>query len=624
MFRSTSFNISALLCLLACHSARPASSATSSAALPGGSQAGGSRPAGVSGLFSSPERDTWSDGTPAEERSNWRLQNSSGAAVSWPGVGLRKLHLAPRVQRKQLVEEVSHHASGEDEDYYTCIGEGQNAPHSEGYRPVGRLYEQLSKARLHLAEVVALARVTGRTLVLPTAGNSMLGTAYDYRRPLCVYFDVRVLGRAVHWVTEAYFLEKLFRNSNSDNNDSGNEDSGYSGSGNGGSGNDDCGQGNSHNCDHSHHRHNDYRGSGGGGRGSGGRGGKGSSKSGGGTSGGGGIGGRSGGRESGNKRATRRVYSNANEEESETEDWEESEHRNGTENGMKNESKSEDHGGDDEDEGREEVESRGAFTLFLSAPQEPCNATVLFKQAGRVDAPEGAAVAPRRATAFVRTGVTGVGPHACSSARKLGSPQHPLALLTAGVASHEQVVVFVRSTPLTFLHGEEFRLAARHLVYPGRLATAARRFAAARLGKRFLAVHWRTEKSLLAGVPPTSMARCARGLIASARSARKRLKLTGVFLATDLPRGNESHSRPVSHSFAALHPDKRHLAEALLKGILDKLVCARAYMFLHPPPYCYGVPRRRQLSTSSFTREILELRHQAGWKKNSNQIWFLR
>jgi len=58
------------------------------------------------------------------------------------------------------------------------------------YLVVGRLMEQLSKVRRHLAELGALAEHANRTLVLPRCGASRLGPASDYHLPLCSYFDL--------------------------------------------------------------------------------------------------------------------------------------------------------------------------------------------------------------------------------------------------------------------------------------------------------------------------------------------------------------------------------------------------------------------------------------------------
>lgn len=75
---------------------------------------------------------------------------------------------------------------------------------------VGRINEQLSKARKHFAELVALALLANRTLVLPHCGNSRVGPLSDYKWALCTYFDIGSLPRALRWVSESYFQAQLW------------------------------------------------------------------------------------------------------------------------------------------------------------------------------------------------------------------------------------------------------------------------------------------------------------------------------------------------------------------------------------------------------------------------------
>ena len=65
--------------------------------------------------------------------------------------------------------------------------------------------EQLSKARMHFAEMVALAKVLNRVLVLPRVGLSTMGM--NLPLPYCAYFDGKVLGKYVKWVTYEYYLK---------------------------------------------------------------------------------------------------------------------------------------------------------------------------------------------------------------------------------------------------------------------------------------------------------------------------------------------------------------------------------------------------------------------------------
>lgn len=78
------------------------------------------------------------------------------------------------------------------------------------YLVVGRINEQLSKARKHLAELVTLALLANRTLVLPHCGNSRVGPLSDYKFPLCTYFDLATLPLALRWVSESYFQAQLW------------------------------------------------------------------------------------------------------------------------------------------------------------------------------------------------------------------------------------------------------------------------------------------------------------------------------------------------------------------------------------------------------------------------------
>ena len=71
--------------------------------------------------------------------------------------------------------------------------------------------EQMSKARLHLSETMALARLLNRTLILPQVAHAADSIRYDHPLPACVYFDVERIGEMVPWVTQSYFLEQVER-----------------------------------------------------------------------------------------------------------------------------------------------------------------------------------------------------------------------------------------------------------------------------------------------------------------------------------------------------------------------------------------------------------------------------
>lgn len=74
---------------------------------------------------------------------------------------------------------------------------------------IHRLYEQLSKSRKHFAEILKIARVTKRVLVLPHCQDGHIGNGLYFWRPICIYFDVEKIGNSVDWVTEKFFLERI-------------------------------------------------------------------------------------------------------------------------------------------------------------------------------------------------------------------------------------------------------------------------------------------------------------------------------------------------------------------------------------------------------------------------------
>ncbi|GJP36704.1 hypothetical protein CLOM_g21180 [Closterium sp. NIES-68] len=88
---------------------------------------------------------------------------------------------------------------------YSATFDPSTAP-SARFLAIAHLWEQLSKARLHLAEAMALARHWGRTLVLPRVSSSRIGGNNLPRGtfPACAYFDTELIGRFVPWVTEEY------------------------------------------------------------------------------------------------------------------------------------------------------------------------------------------------------------------------------------------------------------------------------------------------------------------------------------------------------------------------------------------------------------------------------------
>lgn len=86
----------------------------------------------------------------------------------------------------------------------STLGVPLRAYRDRQYLWVASVPEQLTKARQHLAEAVTLARLAGRTLILPRVGDSHVGAARLL--PFCAYFDADRLAQYVSWVTEDFFL----------------------------------------------------------------------------------------------------------------------------------------------------------------------------------------------------------------------------------------------------------------------------------------------------------------------------------------------------------------------------------------------------------------------------------
>lgn len=74
---------------------------------------------------------------------------------------------------------------------------------------VGLLYEQLSKSRMHFAEVLAQARLQNRVLILPYCENGRIGSSKYYSLPLCSYFDLSRIGQFIDWISEDFFFSNL-------------------------------------------------------------------------------------------------------------------------------------------------------------------------------------------------------------------------------------------------------------------------------------------------------------------------------------------------------------------------------------------------------------------------------
>ena len=70
-------------------------------------------------------------------------------------------------------------------------------------------HEQLSQARNHFAEVVAVTLLLDRVLILPRVGKSMMNMWMPL--PFCVYFDSKKLAGTVRWVTYEFHLRASLR-----------------------------------------------------------------------------------------------------------------------------------------------------------------------------------------------------------------------------------------------------------------------------------------------------------------------------------------------------------------------------------------------------------------------------
>ncbi|CAI5940810.1 unnamed protein product [Closterium sp. NIES-64] len=126
-----------------------------------------------------------------EQLSKARLLLAEAMCVPCPSL---PFPLSPHPRTSSLV-------SSHQPQHHQCT----TAP-SAKYLAIAHLWEQLSKARLHLAEAMALARHWGRILVLPRVGSSRIGGNYLPRGtlPACAYFNTELIGRFVPWVREEF------------------------------------------------------------------------------------------------------------------------------------------------------------------------------------------------------------------------------------------------------------------------------------------------------------------------------------------------------------------------------------------------------------------------------------
>lgn len=74
---------------------------------------------------------------------------------------------------------------------------------------IGKLCEQLTKSRKHLAEVMSFAKATNRTLVLPKCDAGHIGNGQYYKKSICLYFDLKKIGEYVRWISEDNFILKV-------------------------------------------------------------------------------------------------------------------------------------------------------------------------------------------------------------------------------------------------------------------------------------------------------------------------------------------------------------------------------------------------------------------------------
>ncbi|RIA92012.1 hypothetical protein C1645_766103 [Glomus cerebriforme] len=141
----------------------------------------------------------------------------------------------------------------------------------------------------------------------------------------------------------------------------------------------------------------------------------------------------------------------------------------------------------------------------------------------------------------------------------------------------------------------------------------------------FIAVQWRMETG-----NPLNMPKCAEKLVTHLEELKKKYNTKNVYLATDYPLNNSFKSfsfHNIQHEYHGKAIDilkdkvdflswfnytptdqfgkKMHInefAQSGIPGILDKLVCSRAKIFLVAPPEC-------RKKTSSYTSMIISERH---------------
>eukprot|EP00897_Mesotaenium_endlicherianum_P004329 jgi/Mesen1/3924/ME000209S02929 len=549
---------------------------------------------------------------------------------------------------------MQYECEGGDELHASSNRGGTTWPGGLRQRPkfiaIGRVNEQLTKARLHLAEVLALARAANRTLILPGAGSSRLGL--DWAAPLCTYFDLELLGRFVPWVTYGALSTAL--------------DRGVHGAQLGKKrrrllqkleeGKEDMGDEQQREQEQQQEGTEEVGGEGVGKvQGAGGREGE-----------GGGV-----GEEDGKGRRKRKgMVNKASRRRQLAEDIS---HGRAGSKGVEPGGVAAQAGSGSPKAGR--LKDLSLFSLFLKHKDQPCDWSALYRWHVEVDDPD-------RQAAEIATGGRHPLAQGAIHGRGKGACVHHCPAATSDIygavrgeeAETADIIVVFKSSPQECLREPAVKEALSHIQPAPHLIASAARFVSAQLRPTYVAIHWRTEKALQL-IPQDRFLPCAISLVETVRAwiaahednvaaqglgtglggssdskgAGGEVAGSGdegegegqvhVFLATDISPGGELRSgtlgalpeakkamglggRPdefrqvaleaVRYLARELRPrrleefDSRYVqADSGVQGLLDKLVSSSANVFFFSPEKCGG-------KLSSYTREIMEMRSAKG------------
>ncbi|RHZ86449.1 hypothetical protein Glove_51g79 [Diversispora epigaea] len=150
----------------------------------------------------------------------------------------------------------------------------------------------------------------------------------------------------------------------------------------------------------------------------------------------------------------------------------------------------------------------------------------------------------------------------------------------------------------------------------------------------YIAIHWKMEQG-----EQKNMVMCAEGLIREIKKLKSRHNILNIYLATDYPLRNNlkqfysfqnitrHHDKAIKTlkrkikfkswlSFNPQDPNGRNIgyksfAESGIPGIIDKLVCTRAKIFLTAPPSCKNI-------NSDYSKDIIQGREKL-LEENENE-----